>query len=126
MTPDQLRSKLINHAGLLGKIGTRMYPVAFPQNPVFPLITYSQISGQHPVDADGATGNAYVRWQFSVWSKSYSEAKQSAEQFRLAANTLLGDAIYMCEMDSELDLWDPETRLYHVPIDLVLWHSEIK
>lgn len=128
MTADELRAELLEHNGLLTKVGTRVYPLRFPVNAVFPLVTIEQISGMRTNDDDGATGNTNPRWQFEVWSKSYKDAKETAAQLRLAVNQLPGQVgssfIYMAQVISEIDLFDTETSMYHVPIDVMLWHNE--
>lgn len=121
MIEAKLFSYLTSNANVSELVGTRIYPITLPPNYTLPAITYAKISGPKINAKGGATGLAHPRFQFSCWSKSYTEAKIIADTVRLALNAWSECTTYT---ENELDLYEQDTGLYHVPIDVVIWHAE--
>lgn len=125
-----LYSYLSTYAGLTDLISTRLYPLVLPQNPTYPAITYlkvSRVGGR----AMKSTNPRHIRarFQFSCWATSYSSAKAVAVQVQTALqdyNGVMGGSGGVTVLDSEpineLDIYEPDTKLYHVPIDIMIWH----
>ncbi len=68
-----LRNKLLENVNLKDIIDERMYLLKLPQNPVYPAVVYFKVSNPR----HHAIGVAYPRFQFSVFAKTYKEAKKS-------------------------------------------------
>lgn len=116
-----LYSRLSTFAGLVALVGTRSYPLLLPQNPTLPAITFQKISNVREQAHSGDSSLQHPRYQFSCWAETYAEAWAVAEQIRLALQgiTSAGGGFY----ENAVDLYDPETGWYHVPVDITIWHS---
>jgi len=129
---EALYAYLTNYAELTALVGDRIYPVILPQNTTLPAVTFQRISGIREYSQSGPSGLAHPRFQFSCWAEKYEEAKAVAEQIRLALEGYKGmmggsdgvrvDAIYV---EDDHDIYDPETKEYHVALDAIIWHEEV-
>lgn len=128
---EAIYSYLKDNAGLAALVSDRIYPLTMPQNCTMPAVTYRKVSGPriHTMGTD--PGLAYPRFQFSCWGSSYSSAKNVAKKVQAALQDYkgqmggaLGVVVQASIMENELDLYEPDTGLYHIPVDLVIWHEE--
>jgi len=122
---QSLETYLKNYADLTALVGTRIYPAKLPQNFTPPAITYSRISSSRYYSHSGPSGLARPRFQLSCWAEHYGEAKQVAEQVRAALEAWPATkTVQAAFVVNELDGYEPETKLYHVPVDVIFWHNE--
>lgn len=128
MIEEALYTYLIAHAGLSALVGDRVYPLVAPQDATYPLVVYQRISGIRIHSHSGPSGLASPRFQFSAWGESFSDAKNVAEQVRLAldgyAGTMGSLAVGACLIATELDQYEPDTGLYRTILDFFIWHEE--
>lgn len=103
-------------------IGARYYPVNLPQNPTYPALTYTKISGDEHHDIPVG----YPRYQFSCWANKYSEAKSVAKEVKRIfqrRNEPIGGSsglpIIQGVYEGDTDLWDFNTKKYHCPVDFM-------
>jgi hypothetical protein len=130
MTFEQaLFSYLSNHAGLKALVNTRVYPITMPQNPTLPAVTYQKISGVVDYVMDD-TSIKRPRFQFDAWATSYSSARAVGEQIKSALNRYTGTmggaggvAVIGTWIENETDLFEPDTGLYRVSIDIRFEHE---
>lgn len=122
---------LLAHPGVAALVGDRIYPMRLPQRPTYPALTCQKVSGPRVTAKDGPAGLAQARMQVSCWAKSYPDAKAVAEQVRRALagfSGVMGGAggvkVEMTQLENEVDMYEPETGIYHVPVDFVIWHRE--
>jgi hypothetical protein len=128
MTFEQaLFSYLSNHAGLKALVNTRIYPITMPQNPTLPAVTYQKISG---VVDYGVSSIKRPRFQFDAWASSYSSARAVAEQIKSALNRYTGTmggaggvTVIGTWIENEMDLFEPDTGLYRVSVDIRFEHE---
>jgi hypothetical protein len=128
MTIEQaIYSYLSGEAGITDIVGTRIYPIFLPQDTDYPALTYIRISGPEHHDIDVS----YPRFQISCWAKSYAEAKGLADEVKAAFQRFKGvmggaqgveviQGVFM----NDLDLYDNETQVYHIPVDIKLIHRK--
>ena len=116
---ERLRDHLAADSGLSGTIGTRIFPLLMPQEPTLPALVYTRISGPRDNTHDGPSGLVSTRIQISCWATSYKTAKQTADLVRLA----LAD-FEKSTLDNELDFYEPDTKLFSVPLDFMILHTE--
>lgn len=121
MIETEIYAYLSSNNAITALVGNRIYPLILPQNYTLPAITYTKISGQRVNAKDGQTGLANPRFQFSCWAKTYLEAKKVADVVRIAMNVFPNGTTYM---QDEQDFYEPDTGLYHVPVDFIIWHNE--
>jgi len=114
-------NRLSTFPGLIALLGTRVYPLILPQTPTLPAITYQKISGVREQAHSGDSSLQHPRYQFSCWALTYGAAWAVAEQVRLALQGLTSAGVGIWE--NALDLYDPETSWYHVPVDITIWHD---
>ncbi len=112
-----LRNKLLENVNLENIVGERMYLLKLPQNPVYPAVVYFKVSNPR----HHAIGVAYPRFQFSVFAKTYKEAKKVADLIRFVIQREKGitggipiiQGVYL----NEIDLYESDTQLYHIACD---------
>jgi hypothetical protein len=127
MIETALRSILVND-DTVAALTTRCYPVMLPQNPTYPLILYTKISGERAHHLSGVSGHAHPRFQVEAWAETYTAAKTLAEAIREALDGYMGTdsgvEIGSCLIDSEHDIYEPELKVYRVLQDYMIWHEE--
>lgn len=113
----------MEHQEITDIIGNRLYPGWIPENAIMPSVAYVTISkpAHHDIDV------AFPRMQFSVFSTRYIEAKQIAKLLKEKLNRFkgqLGNAnIIQIVYQNEYDMYESDTKLYHVAIDfkIIYW-----
>lgn len=112
MIESALRTLALADSTVSGLVGTRMYPLKLPQDPTYPAVTYTRISGPRLYDHGGETGMAEGRFQIDSWGASYSSAKSAAAAVREAIEGYRGTtggtefASIFCVNDS--DSYEPQ------------------
>lgn len=79
-----LRARLVGFAGLSALVGTRVHPIAAPQNSAVPFVTYRRISALRYSGYGEDVGIVSARYQIDCISASYDVAWQVIDQVRLA------------------------------------------
>lgn len=125
---EALQEYLSGKAEITTLVSDRIYPVVLPQGVSYPALTYLKVSGPvlHDVDI------AYPRFQLSSWSESYAEAKQLAaavkevlQRFKGIMGNAPGVKVSQVVFENELDLYDPETGVHHIPSDYTIIYREV-
>jgi hypothetical protein len=112
-----IHARLTGAADLAALVKNRIFPDVMPEPPVYPSVTYQQLSGD---GARGALVNPPLKkaiFQVSVWAKSRLEAASIAAQVRAALDrarkvTAGGVQIDDCFAESPLDMFDPDSKTY--------------
>lgn len=125
MLEEALFSYLTGYAGLSALIGTRLYPVQFPQGVTLPAMTYQQVSSPEVYSHDGYSGLRSPRFQFTCRGSTYLEAKQVAAQLKAAlrgyAGLMAGSVnVRGARIENEIDQIEPELGIYDVIVDAVI------
>lgn len=105
-----------------GLFAGRMYPQTAHTNAVAPYCTYSRVTAteEATLDPNGGTGNEVnTRMQIDVWALSYAEAQSKAAAVKAA---LKGSVIENVTL-SELDMYEDDTGLHRVMLDVSTWHT---
>ncbi len=123
MIEQTLRSYLLAQPAIAALIGERVYPLVLPQGAALPAITYQRISSVRESSHEGPSGLAHPRFQLNCWSGTYAGARAMADAVRPSVNATrsLGQATFLVD---DHDDYDPETGLYRVILDVILWHGE--
>ena len=125
---EALFTRTTGYAGLTALIAARMYPVVAPQDATVPFVVYQEISNER-ISAMGVDTNiARPRFQFTSYGSDYEEARTVAKQVQLSLQRFSGvvatvtiDDIFI---ETDLDDYDPETRLFSVVQDFEVIHRE--
>lgn len=114
----------------------RIYPVAMPQAPVLPTMTYQRISTDRDFATTGPTGLATARIQCDVWAPTsggvsgYWNSKKIADAVRRLTNGyrgLMGEGgvnVQLCVFEGDRDLYEDGVKLYRVNFSLLISHHE--
>lgn len=122
---DGLRAWALADPTVAGLIGTRFYPYQLPQTPTLPACTYFRVSFRCLDEIRYPT----VRVQVTCWSTTYAGARALAAAIRDAAGRKKGTSggldIKYCSVENCLDLRDPTTGYYSVPVDFKVTYREV-
>lgn len=103
----------------------RVYYVTAPQDVGTPYIVFFKVSAPRQHSHDGASGLVRVRMQFSIFSDTYLEAKETAQALQAILQGYRGTSeevdIQAIFYEDENDFYD---ELYHVACDYMIWHKE--
>jgi len=114
-----IESDLVTHlnddSGVSALVGTRIYPLMAPQSVVSPYIVYQVINDNSKQCIGGSVYQNDTRFQIDCWSTKYSEVKAIKEA---VLSALIGfKSSYSI---SNMDDYEPETKLYRQLIDFKL------
>jgi hypothetical protein len=133
MIESAIRYILINDATVKA-ITTRVYYDDIPQDPTYPLILITQISGHRDQVLRGPTGHAHPRYQVDAWTQKASGYGHKCDARRLAAairvaldgysGTVGDETIRSCVLYSERPQTEPELKAYRIMQDYMIWHEE--
>jgi hypothetical protein len=124
---EAIYTYLSGEAGITNLVDQRIYPMILPQDTDYPALTYMRISGLEHHDIEVA----YPWFQISCWAKSYSEAKGLANEIKMAFQRFKGkmggaqgvdvvQGVYL----NDRDLYDNETQVYHIPVNIRIIYKE--
>ena len=135
-----LRAWFLKDATIAGLVGTRIYPLHLPLDAATPAITYALVSD--PLQQ--APGHYRQRIQFSIWAggevsamQGFPVAREVKDAIRARVDGRGGDK-YPCEIAGDTyrykiisiefaggpDLTEPESKLAHIPVDLIVEYWE--
>jgi hypothetical protein len=98
---------LVSNPGVASLVGFQVYPVAVPKGAGFPFVVYrrANIARQHALN--GPILMPEVNLQIASWTESHDDARELADQIRLALNgyigTVAGCTIHDMRLVSETD-----------------------
>lgn len=117
MLAIDLRNYLLENQTIKDLVSTRVYPGWIPEKATMPAIAYLEVSGirHHDIDV------AFPRYQFSVFSTRYSEAREIAKEIRDTFQRYKGEigstSIIQGVFENEYEQYESETKLYHIAVD---------
>ncbi len=117
---ERLYNYLRFDAGVAALVGTRVYPVRLPQQPTLPAITYQRVDGIPQYSHSGRSDLVQSRIQVSCWALTYAAVIDLVDAVKAATDTFPEDAT----VEDMPDMYDPETQVYHVPVDVIVWYQE--
>lgn len=116
---------------LAALVGERIYYVNAPQDVQTPYVVFFKVSATRVRSLTASSHLVNARFQFSVFSETYYEAKQIAEQIQLALqdknNEIIGGdngVRVSIQYDNEQDLYESESGLYHIPVEYLIDYNE--
>jgi len=99
-------------------VGGRCYPLTGPDKPVLPYVVYMQVSNAPEVNIASTVPIENTRLQVDVFSKTYGEAQDLADQIRSAMLNINVTPL------SAGDLYEAEVKLYRVTQDFSVWYQK--
>lgn len=118
--------------------GSRIYPLVLPPEVTVPAIAYARVSSPRIRSLTGFSHYSTPRFQFTAWADNYAVSKALANEIRKALDGYSGwtavafPALFpigWAEVQSisslnELDMYEPQSKLYGVPADYRVAHRE--
>ncbi len=99
----------------------RLYPSIASDSAVTPYAVYFRVSSieQSTLDPNGGDGNpTNTRLQLDIWAKSYAEAQSKAGEVKAVLKSWTVEN----NVGLEQDMYESETKLYRVMLDISTWH----
>jgi DNA-binding NarL/FixJ family response regulator len=128
MIEHALRSLLAEDTTIEGLVGERIYYTQAVQEADTPYIVITKVSGLRVHSHQGTSSLANPRIQLSVFSATYLEAKQIAQAIQSVLQGYTGTSeeieIQSCLYINEVDMYEQESKLYHVAVDYEIYHKE--
>lgn len=108
--------------------GGRIYPVFYPQNPTWPVVTYQRVSGVRIRGLGGPHGTSEARIQFDVWGQTYVQVKAVATALRHALDGYAGamgtETVGGVVLETDRDLYEDDAKLHRASMDFMVQHVE--
>lgn len=130
MIEEAVKNILEDSAGVAAIVSARIYPIQLPQECTLPAISFSKVSvfGKD-LTHSGTSQTANSIMQVSCWAKSVLAVKNLANAVKAALHGYSGsvgsDTIFFSKMVNEVDIFDPEVGVYHIPVDFELMHRDV-
>ena len=105
-------------------IGNRMFPLLAPINTVKPYIVYHKVSESRGYTLKGYNSTRVIRYQISVYAETYKSATELSSLIKTALEDWIDVKIDVLTVENEIDLLDPEAKLYHTAIDFILTYKD--
>ena len=124
-----LKTILRADADLAALVGTRVYAFPLRQKKndadiVVPAVTYQRVSGPR----DALLGIGKPRYQFTVWSDMYAEARDVAQAvddcLQRYKGISEGVSIIQATVVNDVDIYDPVTSRHTCSVDVMLKYWE--
>lgn len=106
-------------------VGARVYPLKFPQNPAYPVATYTRISAPRDQALDRTVLQTRTRFQVDVWDTSYLRLRQAADQIRAAILAFYGTTVnvFGLGLENESDSVNPDNGVHQTTLEVVVNHG---
>ena len=102
----------------------RIYPLALPQKPDYPAVTYQVISSPRHHDVD----ISYPRIQYTAFARTYGQAKELAGILRLhlqrLKGILSGIPIKQIQHINAVEFYQDDAGVYYIPQDFKIIFEE--
>jgi hypothetical protein len=131
-----LRDLLLQAPAIAALVGTRVHPVILPQAPVYPAITYQQITGLSHYSQQGPSALADTRFQLDLYAGSHTgvlQLRDAVMQRISGAQGLYGSppvqiqgAFRSMERDAyEQQLERSGPTVWRKSLDFNIWFTEV-
>jgi len=108
--------------------GGRVYPVAVPQNPTYPLMLYRRASSGREHTLRGAVSMARPAMEVNCYAESYAAAKTLANEILAAIDgktfALTGISLKSILVVDEEDLYDPDIEKFVTRLAFSVWFKD--
>ena len=123
-----LRTFILADATVTGLVVARMSPMRLPQNPTFPALVYTQISGPRDRNLSGPSGRVVARFQIDCWAKTYLQAQSLADAVRARLDgyqgTMGATVVGSVALENETDDLEEEPEEYRKIQDYMIAFCE--
>ena len=126
-----MKTYILTRTAITDIIGTstaaRIYYQKLPKDPTLPAIVYNRITSPRRRTHDGDSNLSNPRIQYSIWAETDTSVMALADAFENEFKSFSGTAgsstVYATIVENRLSLIDPESKFYHIPIDLMIQYN---
>ena len=127
MMDEAVYERLSGDAGLQALVAERIYPDVIPQNVVYPIIVYHQVSETASYSHDGDSNLDMSRYQFDC----YDDTKAGARAIKDALRSLLSGKKFIasnirvtaCRLDNSLGGYEPSLEAWRYIQDYIFQYQ---
>lgn len=127
MITKDLRTYLLTLPAIT-TITSQIHPGVLPQNPTLPAIVYQTSGAASGIAFDGPDGARNSQIQLDTYAATITASASLAEAIKTALHGYTGSmdstTVYQTIVDSIYDVFESDTGLYRVSLDLSIWHKE--
>lgn len=124
---DFIHHRLSTDADIAAVVGSRVYRVKMPDNPTLPALTFQTLTGTADETTDGPSGLLMPVIGIDCWATTAGAAQALAVLVKAALHPFRGEysgvTIHSVQEWSYVDLYDPDTEIYHVATSCRVWYS---
>lgn len=117
-----IRQKVFQKLNNATDAGDRVYGMKAPAGTDRPYIVFYVVSDTKHKAHDGYTGLARPRVQVSCYGDTFQQVGELAEEVTELFKDWSDVSVAMHE--NEVDQYDEDTGLYHIPVDFFIQHKE--
>lgn len=105
--------------------GRKVYPVMFPRNPSFPVITYQLISAPHEHAFDRTVGDVQARYQIDVWGADIATVRTTAKAAVTAVLAIANPSTHIdsITIENETEGREPDQETYRRTLEVLIVHD---
>ena len=74
--------QITTDAAMVAIFGTRVYPLAMPQNPTYPAVVYTMVGGTRTMHTRGPSAHKVARVEFAVYDRGHAAAVENASKLQ--------------------------------------------
>jgi len=128
------RGKLATDTYLVSILGSRIYPVRTPDNPIYPCVTYQRLSTQREHNLEGAGNLSFSTFVIDIWTARNEgvggfehgtelslEIRRVLDGFR---GYFQGVDIQGILSENESQSWESEVEVYRITQNWLVIHRE--
>ena len=115
----------------LSTLNASVYPVMAPQDTSAPYVVYTLSNNKRLEVLTGVVGLVETMYEIEVYGATYTETKDLAASIVHLLQTLEGSAIgttttwiQQVTIENEIDMYEPETRVYRHMIEITIYYEE--
>ena len=125
MLEEKLYTRLSTDSAVKALVGTRIYPLAAPQDAAMPNIAYQRISGVPAIAHTGTSHMERVRIQMTCMAATYAGVKALAAAVKTSLHgwKSLTDEVGCSFIENERDDYSQAFVASVVRLDAILWYS---
>lgn len=121
MLETKLYTALSQAATILAVSSNRIYPLVLPQEPTYPAIVYTRVSGGQVNDLQGYAGLHNAHISIDIFAETFAAAKSLSTAVHATLNTT---TTIRCLLTDDADNYEPELLAYRVSMDFSIWNKE--
>src|SRR5438128_56604 len=90
MIEDSLYTLITTDGTLSTLLGTRVYPIKMPDNPLLPALVYTSVGSMHAIVTSGRAGWSESNYHIDVWDRTFASIQALLDALRLRLQGYFG------------------------------------